>query len=615
LVGSSAWLVHLSGGYIEMHFHYFVMVTLLALYQDWTPFLFAVGYVVFQHGIGGYFWPHTVYNHPDAWSHPWKWAVIHAAFLGSSCIGVVIAWRANESARVQMENLLHSADEAFLGIGADGRVIFANRRAEAFLGIVISELIGSSITESLAPRLAPVTSSAEPAPLSILDGIVSQPLEHLTGQARLSVPGREVLVVEYRSSPLKERTQRGGVLLTLTDVTDRQRAEEEKSDLEDQLRQVQKMEAVGQLAGGIAHDFNNVLTIILGYGDLVLNDPTLKQVHRQSLLQVRDAGERASVLVQHLLAFSRKQRLAPTIVNLNDSIRGMEPMLRRLITESIALTTVLADDLRAVKVDAGQFEHIILNLALNARDAMPRGGQLTIETKNVELDETYVQRHAGATKGPHVLMSVSDTGHGMTPEVKSRIFEPFFTTKGQGKGTGLGLAMVYGTVKQSGGSIWVYSEVDKGTTIKIYLPQAEAPIGAAAAPVRPAQIDRRGSETILLVEDEDGVRTLARTILAEHGYNVLEAAGTDEAELFSRRFTGKIDLLLTDVVMPKANGQQLAEQLTIHRPEMKVLYTSGYTDDVIVRHGFSDAKAAFLEKPCTAEKLTSMVRQLLDART
>src|SRR5581483_3994389 len=582
LVSSSAWLVKLSGGYIEMHFHYFVMVTLLALYQDWTPFLFAVSYVVFQHGIGGYFWPHTVYNHPDAWAHPWKWAVIHAAFLGSSCIGVVIAWRANESARVQMENLLHSADEAFIGIGGDRRVIFANRRAEALTGIPASELIGSSIDDSLAPRLKPMPSSAAPS-APVLGEMVTRPTLYHTGQALLSTEGRTPLVVEYRMNPLKERTQIGGVLMTFTDVTDRTRTEEEKAELEHQLRQAQKMEAVGQLAGGIAHDFNNVLTIILGYGDLVLGDSHLTDQHRHSLLQIRDAGQRAGILVQHLLAFSRQQRLAPTVLNLNNTIRGMESMLRRVITESVMLTTVLADDLRPVKVDASQFEHIILNLALNARDAMPRGGHLTIETRNVDLDDSYAQRHPDGAHGPHVMLSVSDTGHGMSPDVKSRIFEPFFTTKGQGKGTGLGLAMVYGTVKQSGGSIWVYSEVDKGTTIKIYLPPTQATAAMTAAAVPAPKNGKRGTETILLVEDEDSVRMLARTILSGHGYNVLEAASPDEAALFSQRFTGTIDLLLTDVVMPKASGQQLAQQLATQRPQMKVLYTSGYTNDVIVR--------------------------------
>jgi CheY-like chemotaxis protein len=289
-------------------------------------------------------------------------------------------------------------------------------------------------------------------------------------------------------------------------------------------------------------------------------------------------------------------------------------MLRRLISENITLTTNLAPDLRFVKVDAGQFEHVVLNLALNARDAMAHGGHLTIETRNVDLDGSYVSRHTGAMSGPHVMLSVTDTGHGMTPEVKSRIFEPFFTTKGVGEGTGLGLAMVYGTVKQSGGSIWVYSEVDRGTTFKIYLPQMEGDAVQIGIPAIKSPKELRGTETILLVEDEEVVRTLARTILAQQGYNVLEAANPDEAMLFSQRYGGTIHLLLTDVIMPKASGQQLAERLRSNRPDLKILYMSGYTDDVIVDDELGDPERAFLEKPYSAEELASKVRALLDVR-
>ena len=610
LVTSSAWLVHLSGGYIEMHFHYFVMVTFLALYQEWTPFLFAVGYVVFQHGVGGYLFPHTVYNHPDAWVHPWKWAFIHAGFLASSCIGVLIAWRANESGRIQMENLLHSAEEGFLGVGSDGQVIFANRSMERLTGVPVAELLGQRLDDVFGDRFRP-TGSPEGA---LFQNVVALPTEIHRGEAVLHRKDKDPLVLEYHTSPLRDRLEIAGILMTFNDITDRKRAEQDKLDLEQQLRQAQKMEAVGQLAGGVAHDFNNVLTVISGYGDLVLQDVQLHEPHRQSIQQMKDAAQRATALVRQLLAFSRKQSLAPRLLNLNEIIRGLEPMLRRLISESITLTTNLAPDLRLVKVDAGQFEHIVLNLALNARDAMSKGGHLTIETRNVDLDGAYVGRHTGAVPGPHVMLSVSDTGHGMTPEVKSRIFEPFFTTKGVGKGTGLGLAMVYGTVKQSGGSIWVYSEVDRGTTLKIYLPQVEGDAVQIGIPALKAPKGLRGTETILLVEDEEVVRTLARTILAQQGYNVLEAANPDEAVLFSQRYGGTIHLLLTDVIMPKASGQQLAERLLSNRPDLKVLYMSGYTDDVIVDDGLSDPTRAFLEKPYSAEDLASKVRLLLDSR-
>jgi PAS domain S-box-containing protein len=393
-------------------------------------------------------------------------------------------------------------------------------------------------------------------------------------------------------------------IATKQDVTKRK-------SMEAQLLQAAKMEAIGRLAGGVAHDFNNLLTIISGYGQLLqerLNPQDLGHVE-----EILKASDRAAALTRQLLAFSRRQILAPQVLDLNSIVANLEKMLRRLIGEDIALTTVKQSDLGRVKADPGQIEQVIINLAVNARDAMPQGGKLTIETANVKLDETYARSHAGITPGPHVMLAVSDTGLGMDPETLGSIFEPFFTTKEKGKGTGLGLATVYGIVKQSAGSIWVYSEPGQGTTCKIYFPCIEEPM-PEAEPARVRAELAKGSETILVVEDEEGVRSLVCETLKSKGYNVLDARGPSEALTIVEHYVEPIHMLLTDVVMPQMSGKELAKRLSTVRPGAKVLYMSGYTDDAIVRHGVLEAGTFFLQKPFVPSILLRKVREVLDTK-
>jgi PAS domain S-box-containing protein len=384
----------------------------------------------------------------------------------------------------------------------------------------------------------------------------------------------------------------------------------ERRALEAQFQQAQKMEAIGRLAGGIAHDFNNLLTAILGYCDLLVDDFQPGDRHRQDLEEIQKAGNRAAGLTRQLLAFSRKQIIEPKVLDLKTVVSDMQPMLVRLIGEDIRVTLHLEPELVPVRADRGQVEQIVMNLVVNARDAMPNGGTLTIATGRVELDEHYAATHADVTPGSYVALTVSDTGTGMTPAVQARLFEPFFTTKGVGKGTGLGLATVHGIVKQNGGSIGVYTEVGKGSSVHVYFPLAEA-AEIAAEPAPPAARPRTHTETVLIVEDADELRDLARRLLERQGYTVLVAANADEAQ---RLFTAHpaIDLVVTDVVMPGASGPELTRRLAERRPALKVLYMSGYTEDAIAHHGVIDPGIAFLHKPFTAETLGRKVRDLLD---
>ena len=391
------------------------------------------------------------------------------------------------------------------------------------------------------------------------------------------------------------------------DVTEQRR-------LQQQLVQSQKMEAVGRLAGGIAHDFNNLLTVITSYSDLLLQDLGGEDPKREDVEQVRKAAEGAAALTRQLLAFSRQQVLAPRVVSLSVVVQGVEKMLRRVIGEDVDLVTALDLNVGSVKADVGQLEQVLMNLAVNARDAMPTGGKLTIETANVEHDPDYAREREAALLRRFVMLAVSDTGIGMDEATKARIFEPFFTTKEPGKGTGLGLATVYGIVQQSGGFIWVYSEPGHGTTFKIYLPQVEAPLEGRAVGAAPGDLPR-GTETILLVEDAAAVRAVTRQVLERQGYTVLEAAHGAAALQTAAGHPGPIHLLLTDVVMPVLSGRQLADQLARLRPDAKVLYASGYTDDAVVRHGVLEAGISYLQKPFTADSLARKVREVLDRPT
>jgi PAS domain S-box-containing protein len=400
-----------------------------------------------------------------------------------------------------------------------------------------------------------------------------------------------------------------GAICMALDVTDRKR-------LEEQFRQAQKMEAVGRLAGGIAHDFNNLLMVIQGYADLMAGRLPVGDSLRRSAEQIQTAARRAASLTQQLLAFSRKQMLAPKILNVHTVVSDTENILRRLIGEDIELRTSTEDDLWLVKADRSQIEQVIMNLAVNARDAMPRGGRLTIETANVELDGSNVQPPAVLTPGKYVMLAVTDNGCGMDAATQAHIFEPFYTTKEKGKGTGLGLATVYGIVKQSDGYIWVYSELGRGTTFKIYLPKIEEEVPnhtfdrrADSAPIP------RGSEVILLVEDEKGVRELARQYLEMSGYTVIEAEDGHTALELSGMHAGPIHLLMTDVVMPGISGCELAERISRMRPGIKILYMSGYTDHSVVHHGILQSDAVLLQKPFNMASLASKLRELLAVET
>jgi len=391
------------------------------------------------------------------------------------------------------------------------------------------------------------------------------------------------------------------------DITDRKK-------LEEQLTQAQKMEAIGILAGGMAHDFNNLLTAIMGYTEIMMMDLSNDDPLRQSAEEIMKAADHGATLTNKLLAFSRKQILQPRVINLNAIVADMDGMLKRLIGEDIDLVTHTSEDLGLVKADPGQIEHILMNLAVNGRDALPNGGKLTIETGDVYLDESYTESHAEVTPGPYVMLAVTDNGVGMDAETLAHIFEPFFTTKESGKGTGLGLAMVYGIVKQSGGHLWIYSEPGQGTSLKIYFPRVEE--GADEAAQSPAILaplqSLRGRETILLVEDDAALRKLISSALRKYGYSVREAGSGGEALILCEKEQGPIDLMLTDVVMPRMNGRELAERLRLSRPEIKVLYMSGYTTNAIVHHGILDAEINFVQKPVKVLSLMQKVREVLE---
>ena len=524
-------------------------------------------------------------------------------------IRYALALRAEELHRQQAEAALRASEERFralveesadalLLVDAEGRVTYMTLSSQRHLGWKPEDLVGHSILDFLHPD------------------------DRETVTARISevlqAPGAPVTAeIRFRHADGNYRTMEGvgvnrlndpsvrSIVIKAHDITDRRR-------LEEHLRQVQKMEAVGALAGGVAHDFNNLLTAILGYCNLMLDDVPKEDPLRRDLEEIRSAGERAAALTRQLLAFSRRQMLQPQIVDINTLVRQLEKLLRRLLSEDTALVTALAPDLHTVKVDPASIEQVLVNLAVNSRDAMVEGGQLTIETSNVELDAAYADTHATVVPGQYVMLAVGDTGAGIDAATKARIFEPFFTTKEQGKGSGLGLATVYGIVKQSGGYIWVYSEVGHGTVFKVYFPVAEAPAVRGRGQSGSADPKTQGWETVLLVEDEDAVRALAREVLRRHGYVVLEARHGVDALRLAERHTDDIQLMITDVVMPHMSGRELAERLCSARPTMRVLFMSGYTDHAVMNRALTPG-SSFLQKPFTPETFARKVRQVLDA--
>ena len=422
---------------------------------------------------------------------------------------------------------------------------------------------------------------------------------------RVVRPDKSVRWVRARGTPVRDPAGRVVRLVGIAeDITDLKRTEE-------QLVQAQKMEAVGRLAGGVAHDFNNLLTVITSYGQLQLDDLPPNDSRRADLDEIVHAALEAAKLTRQLLAFSRRQVLEPKVISLNDVVSGIEKMLKRVIGEDIDLAVALASDLDAVRADPGQVEQVIMNLVVNARDAMPNGGQLTIETANLELDAAYVLTHEPVLAGSYVMIAVSDTGTGMDEATRARIFEPFFTTKEMGKGTGLGLATVYGIVKQSNGYIWAYSEQGQGATFKVYLPRVTESAEALAPRASPAELPR-GTEKLLVVEDDTAVRRVICGVLERQGYSTTSMEGPAAAIDLLRGRQSAPDLLITDVIMPQMNGRELARQLVEIWPSLRVLYLSGYTDEAIVRHGVLETGVAFLQKPFTPEALILKTRQVLD---
>jgi PAS domain S-box-containing protein len=509
--------------------------------------------------------------------------------------------RADENLRSSEEryrDIVENAHDIIYSHDLLGNYISINKAYEQITGYSREEALTMNLAQTVAPE------SLEKAREMIarkLDG------ESVTAYD-LNIIGKDGrrIAVEVNSKLVLQDGAPVGVLGIARDVTARKQ-------LEDQLRHSQKMEAIGQLAGGIAHDFNNLLTAIIGYSELSMKPLRAADPLLNNLQEIKKAGDRAASLTRQLLAFSRKQVLQPKVLDLNAVVSDLETMLRRLIGEDLELSTVLDPKVGAIKVDPGQIEQIILNLAVNARDAMPRGGTLTIETKNVFLDDQYAKTHVAVTPGPFVMLAVSDSGTGIDPQTRSHIFEPFFTTKEVGKGTGLGLSTVYGIVKQSGGNVLVHSEVGLGTTFKIYLPRTDE-----SPPLSERDTGSlgflRGTETALLVEDEEIVRKLACQVLRLYGYQVLEAVEGMGALRICKSHPAPIHLLITDVIMPGMSGRELAGRLTELRPEMQVLYMSGYTDRGKLHQGFSDIGANFIQKPFSTDVLAIKVREVLDAR-
>ncbi len=509
-------------------------------------------------------------------------------------------------AEARYRSIFENAVEGIYQCSPGGRVLAANPAMVRILGYGSEgELIGE--VSDLRDRL-----DVEPERRAEFERLLRRDGVALNFEAQARRKDGGVIWISENARVIPGGDQAAHYEGMVEDITERKKAEEALSRVEDQLRQAQKMEAIGRLAGGVAHDFNNLLTVINAYSEFGMDKLGQNHPVFADLREVRKAGERAAGLTRQLLAFSRKQVLRPQVINLNNGMAEAKKMLRRVIGEDVELVAELAPDLRNIKADPGQIEQIVMNLAVNARDAMPFGGKLIIRTENVELDREFADKYPDAKPGSYVKLSITDTGCGMDSATQARIYEPFFTTKEPGKGTGLGLSTVYGIVKQSGAHICVNSELNVGTSFEIYLPIESAADESCREEIRNVG-SLSGFETILLVEDEEPVRRLVKRVLSAAGYVVHTASSGSEALLLCERMRDPIHMVLTDVIMPRMSGRELAERLTAIRPDLRVLYSSGYTDDAISRHGVLDPRTHFIAKPFNIVELTRKVREVLDS--
>lgn len=501
------------------------------------------------------------------------------------------------SSEARLRQIFETAHEGIWVTDAARRTVLVNRRMAEMMREEPEAMIGASALDYVPPeRRSDSASGLERRRAGVAERVEVQMMRR---------DGTILDALVAVSSLLDASGAYQGAVGLVTDVS-------EQRFVEHQLRQAQRMEAVGKLAGGIAHDFNNILSVVLGLAQLIRDDLPSDHVSQADLVELCAAAERGAKLTRQILAFSRRQVLQPVVLDVNAAISALLPMLHRLLGEQIEIRSFLSRDAGRIRVDAGQFEQVLINLSVNARDAMSEGGRLTFETQNVELDQQYVDGHLDTQTGPYVLIAVSDTGHGMNAATRARAFEPFFTTKEPGRGTGLGLSTVHGIVRQSGGHIWVYSEPGRGTTFKLYFPRTSAAVVALSVD-EPAQ-EASLQLTILLVEDEGALRGVTETVLRRAGHRVLSAASPSLALECSKQFPDAIDLLITDVIMPEMNGQQLARQLNQSRPTMRVLFVSGYTENTIVHDGVLDPGVAYLPKPFTPDQLMRSVRQAMSTR-
>jgi PAS domain S-box-containing protein len=647
----SALLIHLTGGRIETHFHVFGSLAILAFYRDWRVLVSASLVVVIDHVVRGLFWPQSVYG---VLSAPiWRslehggWVIFELTFLIVSIRKSLsemmnVAERqarlealnetferkvAERTAELTRENIERRQIEQNL---KQSQTQLARAQQIARMGSWEWDIVANRVSwsEETARLYGLIEADTDPRMECCLERIHPQDVEQVRDSLATALRTRQTYTSDHRVI-LPDGTERimhglGEVVCneqgepiriigTVQDVTEARHAAQALQRSEEQLRQSQKMEAMGRLAGGVAHDFNNLLTVINGYSGMMLQQMGKPHALRKHTEQIQQAADRAAALTGQLLAFSRKQVLQPRVLPLNSIVGGLEKMLRRLIGEDIELSTVFEPALGNIKADPGQIEQVIINMVVNARDAMPQGGKLTIRTANVSLDQITSFRNRSLQVGEYVMLAISDTGVGMTKEVQAHLFEPFFTTKGVGRGTGLGLATCYGIVSQSDGDIRLYSEPNRGTTFKIYLPRVDAP---ASAPARNPESDvlPAGTESILVVEDDLAVRRLAMELLSECGYQVREAGdGAEAREIFNA--SPNFDLIVTDVIMPRMSGRELYDEIRTTAPQTQVLFMSGYTDDALAQHGVLEPGLWFIEKPFSPARLARKVREVLDARS